>query len=86
VTASRPTVASDLDINESDDGLIVYQASTDRVHYLNHTAGTVLALCDGTRDAAAIASFLADGFGLDEPPLDQTMDCLTELAEEGLVW
>lgn len=86
MASSRPTVASDLDINESDDGLIVYQASTDKVHYLNHTAGSVLALCDGTRNAADIASFLADGFGLPEPPLDETVACLAELAEEGLVW
>jgi hypothetical protein len=86
VITSRPTVADDLDINESDDGLIVYQASTDRVHYLNHTAGAVLALCDGTRSPEEIASFLADGFGLDEPPLAETQTCLAELAEEGLVW
>jgi hypothetical protein len=86
MTSTRPTLATDLDINESDDGVIVYQASTDRVHYLNHTAGAVLALCDGTRGAAEIASFLAEGFGLAEPPLQETVACLAELAEEGLVW
>jgi PqqD family protein of HPr-rel-A system len=86
LTPSRPTLASDLDVNESDDGLVVYQASTDRVHYLNHTAGAILALCDGTRSADEIAHFLADGFGLAEPPLDETLSCLAELGEHGLVW
>ena len=85
MSSSRPALASDLDINESDDGLIVYQPSTDRVHYLNHTAGAVLALCDGTRGPEEIASFLADGFGLDGPPLEETLACLAELAKEGLV-
>lgn len=85
MTGSRPALPDDLEINESDDGLIVYQASTDRVHYLNHTAGTVLALCDGTRGPEEIARFLADGFGLADPPLQETLTCLAELAEEGLV-
>ena len=86
MTARRPTLADDLEVSESDDGLVVYQPSSDRVHHLNHTAATVLALCDGTRDATDIANFLADGFALAGPPLDETLACLAKLSEEGLVW
>lgn len=85
MTPSRPTLAGGLDISESEDGLIVYQASTDKVHYLNHTAGAVLALCDGSNTAEQIAAELGDGFGLEKPPLEETRSCIAELLEEGLV-
>jgi hypothetical protein len=78
-------LVGDLFVSEGDDGVVVYQESTERVHHLNDTAGTILALCDGTRSAAEIAQFLAEGFGLAEPPLDETLACLAELAQEGVV-
>lgn len=74
-----------LEVNEADDGLVVYQASTDRVHHLNATAGVILELCDGRHDAEAIADFLARGFGLDAPPLDETRQTLAQLEAEGLI-
>ena len=36
-------------------------------------------------ETAAIASELAELFALDEPPLDETAACLSDLAERGLV-
>ena len=45
-----------LDVNPADDGLVVYVAATDTVHHLNKTAGVIFGLCDGTRDASAIAA------------------------------
>ena len=83
-TTSRPTLAGNLDVGEDLDGVVVYQESTDRVHHLNDSAATILALCDGTRSAVDIANFLADGFGLEQPPLDETLACLAELAKEGV--
>jgi len=43
---NQPSVIDGLDVNEVKDGLIVYDPSRDRVHYLNATAGVVFTLCD----------------------------------------
>jgi hypothetical protein len=84
--ASRqPLSAGGLDVHEAEDGLVVYVAATDTVHHLNKTAGVIFGLCDGTRDTAAIAAEVAELFGLDEPPLDETVTCLSDLVERGLV-
>ncbi len=81
----QPLTAAGLDVQEAEDGLVVYVAATDTVHHLNKTAGVIFGLCDGTRDAAAIAAELASLFGLGEPPLTETVACLSELTESGLV-
>jgi PqqD family protein of HPr-rel-A system len=78
-------MATGLDLNETDDGLIVYETVSDRVHYLNQTASVILALCDGTRDETAIAESVAREFGLESPPKAETRACLARLANEGLV-
>ncbi len=74
-----------LDVNETDDGVVVYHEATDRVHHLNRTAALILHLCDGSRDATTIAAFLAASFALEDPPVEETRACLKELAAEGLV-
>jgi hypothetical protein len=81
----RPCTAEGLDVNEAEDGLVVYVPATDTVHHLNKTAGIIFGLCDGTRDSAAIAAELAVLFGLDEPPLDETATCLSGLEAIDLV-
>jgi hypothetical protein len=81
----RPLTADGLDVNEAEDGLVVYVPATDTVHHLNRTAGVVFGLCDGTRDTAAIAAELALLFALDEPPLAETATCISELEAIGLV-
>lgn len=48
------------------DGLIVYEMSRNRVHYLNATAAVVFALCDGTQDSTSIAELLASAYDLEE--------------------
>jgi hypothetical protein len=84
--ASRqPLTVGGLDVNEAEDGLVVYVAATDTVHHLNKTAGVIFGLCDGTRDTAAIAADVAELFDLDEPPLGETAACLSDLVERGLV-
>jgi hypothetical protein len=85
MTAERPVIADDLDVNETDDGLVIYQPSTDRVHHLNNTASVVLELCDGVRSVADIANSVGELFELDVPPLAETEDCLVRLLREGLV-
>ena len=82
---SRPRRAEGLDVNEVEDGVIVYQESTDRVHHLNPTAAVILELCDGTRTVEDIARAVADLFGLGDTPEQATATCLEELAAERLV-
>jgi len=85
MTAPRPRRAEGLDLNETDDGMIVYQESTDRVHHLNPTAAVILELCDGSRTAHDIAAAVAEVFGLGSPPVTDTAGCLEHLGREGLI-
>jgi hypothetical protein len=80
-----PKMAEGLDITETDDGLIVYQESTDRVHHLNPTAAVVLEICDGTRTVEQIARVVGETFGLSEVPERETKACLEDLAREKLI-
>lgn len=81
----RPEAAEDLEVVETDDGLVIYQGSRDRVHHLNNTAAVVLELCDGQREVAAIAEELAALFALDHPPQEEVEACVHALVREGLV-
>jgi hypothetical protein len=45
----------------------------------------IFGLCDGTRDAAAIAAELGRLFELEAPPLEETLTCLDELSANGLI-
>jgi len=85
MTLERPTIADGLDVNETEDGLIVFVPSTDRVHYLNSTASVVLQLCDGSRSPAEIAEGVGELFRLNVPPMSETEDCLERLGREGLI-
>jgi hypothetical protein len=82
---ARPKMVDGLDVNELDDGMIIFRESTDSVHHLNHTAAFVLQLCDGSRTATDIAALLAEAWSLPEPPLVETEDCLRSLAQQELI-
>jgi hypothetical protein len=81
----RPAVVEGLEVNEVRDGLTVYDRATDRIHYLSATAAIVFSLCDGQHTASTIASFVAEAFQLDEPPLGEIERCLAVLASEQLL-
>jgi Coenzyme PQQ synthesis protein D (PqqD) len=85
MTPQRPTIAEGLDVNETDDGLIIYQESTDRVHHLNPTAAVVFELCDGTRSAQDIARLVAETFALADSPEAETQACIEDLTRENLI-
>jgi len=85
MTSERPQIAEGLEINEVDDGLIVYQESIERVHHLNPTASVVFQLCDGSRDAGAIAATVGELFGLEDVPDEEVQSCLSRFVREGLV-
>ena len=74
-----------LDVNEVADGLIVYDGATSQVHHLKLSAATVFDLCDGTRDAAAIAAEVKTLLGVDHDPIDEVVSCLEDLVGLGVV-
>ncbi len=74
-----------LDVHETEDGLIVFNPATDRVHHLNHTAGAVFVLCDGKKTASQLAQAVGELFGLSEQPTEGVSSALQELVGEGVL-
>lgn len=81
----RPIRAEGLEINVMHDGVVIYQRDRNKIHYLNHTAGLVLELCDGSHAAADLAAIVGETYGLPEPPHDDVAGCLQELAAKELL-
>jgi hypothetical protein len=82
---ANPRKVESLEVNEAEDGLVVYDPARDVVHHLNPSASVIFDLCDGTRDAAAVAATLAEVFGLHPPPTGEAIAGLEDLAERGLI-
>jgi hypothetical protein len=80
-----PRKVEPLEVNEADDGLVVYDPTHDMVHHLNPSASMIFDLCDGTRDADAIALLLAEAYDLAAPPRDDALAGLRELAGRRLI-
>jgi Coenzyme PQQ synthesis protein D (PqqD) len=85
VAAEHPAPVAGLDVHEVEDGYVVFDASTDRVHYLNPTASVVFSLCDGTRTVDEVAGLVQSAWELDTPPLDDVAACVTQLRDEGVL-
>jgi hypothetical protein len=80
-----PKLAEGMEINQVEDGYVVYQADRDRVHYLNHTAVLVLEGCTGSNRVEEIVELVRQAF---HPPGDPEADvktCLENLKQQGLV-
>jgi hypothetical protein len=77
--------APGIEIREAPDGLVVYDASRDRLHYLNPTAALLLESCDGTLPAVELPALLAAAFDLAAPPTGEVETCLTTLLDQGLL-
>lgn len=82
---SRPIRVDALEVEEAEDGLVVYDEQQDVVHHLNPAAAVLFDLCDGSRAEDEIAAAMAAVFGLDAPPLEETAVGLQDLIERGLV-
>ena len=68
----RPRAVADLDVNEADDGLVIYDPGRDRVHHLNPTAALVFLLCDGQHSPAQMAEELSEVFALGRSLAEET--------------
>jgi len=80
----RPKKSDGLEVDEVEDGFVIYQPDRDRVHYLNPTANLILDLCDGSLTATQIAELVAQSFDLAAPPQQDVDEALAKLQAEGL--
>ena len=74
-----------LEVHEAQDGLVVFNPETDRVHHLNGTAAVLFELCDGSRDTVDLPAFVAELFSLDDSPSEAVDEGLNQLMEQGIV-
>lgn len=82
--AECPKYIDGLEINQVEDGFIIYQRERDRVHYLNHTAVLILELCNGRNSPGEIARLVETAFGLADAPEKEVNELLAKLKDEGL--
>lgn len=84
----RPTptpTATTADVGGEDE-LVVYCERTERMHCLNHSASIVWALCDGTRDVAAVVRATADVARTDPDAVRAQVEAaIAELRELGIL-
>ena len=73
-----------LEVHTVEDGVVVFDADTDRVHYLNPTATFVFSLADGTRTGEEIAELVREAWNLDAPPVEEVASCIEQLRREGV--
>ena len=81
----RPRKSPDLEISQIVDGYVVYDPTTDRIHYLNHTAAVVLELCDGELPVDRIVDLVKGAWDLPERPVDEVEACVARFERVGLV-
>ena len=81
----QPKITDGIDINEVEDGYVIYQKETDKVHYLNKTAVLVLESCTGGNTIANIGAIVKNAYELPEVPEKEVTDCLDTLFQEGLI-
>ena len=85
MSASNPVRSEGLNIDEADDGLVIFDPVEDMVHHLNPTAAIIFDLCDGSRGLDQIAALLAEVYELNEPAREDALAGLRGLAERKLI-
>lgn len=85
MSTTNPIRSEGLEIDEADDGLVIFDPREDMVHHLNPTAAVIFDLCDGTRDLEQIAALLAEVYELNAPAREDALAGLRGLAERKLI-
>jgi len=85
MTEHNPRRRESLEVNEAEDGLVIYDPASDMVHHLNPSAALIFDLCDGSRDPESIACAVGEVFDIQPSPLDETLAGLRELADQRLI-
>ncbi|MFV0306825.1 MAG: HPr-rel-A system PqqD family peptide chaperone [Desertimonas sp.] len=84
-TSWNPSSVAGLEIEQVADGLVVYDPTSEQVHYLNSSAAAIMTLCDGDHDVAAIARTVQEYFGSSRHPATEVVTCVDELMRKGIV-
>lgn len=84
VTAA-PRVVPALEVNEAEDGVVIYNAALNEVHYLNHTATAVFDHCTGALTIAEIAAQIQALYELPAAPVKEVMECVADFVARKLV-
>jgi hypothetical protein len=74
-----------IEVSDVPDGRVIYQPSTERVHYLNPTAVVVFEFCDMKRPVHQIVAFLQTAYQLPAPPVAEVHRCIASLVKENLL-
>ncbi len=80
-----PKQTEALEINQVEDGFVIYHPVRDTVHFLNPSALFVLELCDGKHEAGGIPAIVQKAYGLEEAPEKEIREILVRLLDEGLI-
>ena len=81
----NPKQIDGLDVEQTDDGYIIYEPDKDRVHFLNPTAALILELCTGTNSIGGIADLVQEAYELPAAPTELVQNVLTQMMDEGLL-
>ena len=84
-TACQYVQGPGLEVHEADDGLIVFNTATDKVHHLNPSAGILFELCHQAHSIEDVAQSMAQLYQLDELPLDEAKNSVEQLVAEGVL-
>jgi len=83
---SVPVVREDLQYRELDDGGVVYDTTSERIHTLNLTAAFIWNCCDGSHTLSQIASELCQPAKVSlEKALEDVREAITYFQKEGLL-
>ena len=82
---SRYSQSDGLDVHEADDGLIVFNTATDRVHHLNSTAGVLFALLETPREQARLVADFNRLFNREDTDNGPILEVLKQLVDEGVL-
>jgi hypothetical protein len=80
----HPAPADGIVVEDLDDELCLYRSDTAEVLVLNHTAGDVWRLCDGSADVAEIVRLLASAYrSMSDALVEDVRAVLADLHERG---
>lgn len=83
--SSKISQKSGLEVHEADDGLIVFNPATDKVHHLNPTAGVLFELCAEPNTVSSLGELLRQLYELDTVPFEDVKTGIKQLLGEGVL-
>ena len=82
----RPKLRAELLTREVADEFLVYEPESGEVYLMNPTAASIIELCDGSRDAEAIAAVILEAVAADPDTVKADVErTLADLDEKKLL-